>query len=130
KIQQDFEKADVRAGYGDAYTDAVERRVIRERFVRGELQVVCNCRTLTTGIDWPVGCIIDAQPTRSEMLHVQKIGRGLRVNAGMVDCIILEHAEKNLRLGLVTDNLHEKLDDGKRRDAAEKKPREALPKEC
>lgn len=129
KLQAEFEASGVRAGYVDAYTDPVERKLVASRFERGEYRVVCNVRTLTTGVDWPVGCIIDAQPTKSEMLHVQKIGRGLRVNEGLTDCLILDHASNHVRLGFVTDIHHDELLTG----AKERGPREVsvpLPKEC
>jgi DNA repair protein RadD len=131
KLSEDFIRAGVSAAYVEAATDSVERENIRRRFVRGDLKVVCNCRTLTTGVDWPVGCIIDAAPTRSEMLHVQKIGRGLRVNPGIEDLIILDHADNSLRLGFVTEIHHDALDGSKRTDAKpEREIRVKLPKEC
>jgi superfamily II DNA or RNA helicase len=130
QLQQDFQRAGITAGYIDADTDVVERDFIKGEFIAGRIKVVCNCRTLTTGIDWPVGCIIDAAPTKSEMLHVQKIGRGLRVNEGIPDCIILDHADNSLRLGLVTDIHHSALSEGKSAQGkkAEKKP--PMPRPC
>lgn len=125
-----FQAAGIAAAYVDAYTDVVERQLIERRFRSGEIQVACSVRTLTTGIDWPVSCIIDAAPTKSEMLHVQKIGRGLRVNEGTEDLMVLDHASNSMRLGLVTDIHHDKLDTTKK---GEKKPRKApekLPREC
>ena len=130
KLQRDFEAAGVRAGYVDAYTDVVEREAIKRKFEAGEIRVVCNCRTLTTGVDWAVGCIIDAAPTKSEMLHVQRVGRGLRVNPGIEDCIVLDHSDNNLRLGLVTDIAHAALDGGLQAQLAKKRVKVALPKEC
>lgn len=81
-------------------------------------------------MDWAVGCIIDAAPTKSEMLHVQRIGRGLRVNEGIPDCIVLDHADNSLRLGLVTDIQHDRLDETKPGDPKPKAKPIALPKEC
>lgn len=130
KLQADFQAAGVSAGYVDAFTDVIEREIIRQRFEAGDLKVVCNCRTLTTGVDWAVGCIIDAAPTRSKMLHVQKIGRGLRVNPGIADCIILDHADNSLRLGLVTNIHQERLSDGKKAEAGTREKADPLPKEC
>ena len=98
-----FERQGVSTAYVDAYTDRVERAIINRRFRSGEVRVICSVRTMTTGVDLHVSCIIDAAPTKSEMLHVQKIGRGLRVNEGTEDCLILDHAGNSIRLGLVTD---------------------------
>jgi DNA repair protein RadD len=102
--------AGIAAGYCDAWTDCVERRMLERQFRSGEIKVVCSVRTLTTGIDWPVSCIIDAAPTKSEILHVQKTGRGLRINPGTEDLLVLDHAGNSLRLGLVTDIGHDCLD--------------------
>jgi DNA repair protein RadD len=124
-----FEANGIAAAYCDHATDSVERRLIEKRFRSGEIKVACSVRTLTTGVDWPVSCIVDAAPTRSEMLHVQKIGRGLRVNEGTEDLLILDHAGNSLRLGLVTDIFYDKLKKGKKKKA-EKKLNERLPKPC
>lgn len=129
KLHEEFESAGVASLYIDSYTDMVERAAIERRFRDGEVRVVCSVRTLTTGVDWPVSCIVDAAPTKSEMLHVQKIGRGLRINPGTEDLLVLDHAGNSLSLGLVTDIAWEGLDDGKP-NAARQKPRKKLPKPC
>src|SRR5579859_1944337 len=127
-LQQRFLDANVSCGYQDAYTDSGERRVIRERFHRGEYNVVCNVGTLTTGVDWDVRCIILARPTKSEILYVQIIGRGLRTAEGKDNCLVLDHSDTTNRLGFVTDINHAHLDDGKPKAGNKRKP--PLPKEC
>jgi superfamily II DNA or RNA helicase len=87
KLRHEFLRAGVSAAYVDAFTDIVEREHINRQFRAGDIAVICSVRTMTTGVDLPVSCIIDAAPTKSEMLHVQKIGRGLRVNPGTEDCL-------------------------------------------
>lgn len=129
-LSEEFERAGVATAYVDAFTDTVERSIIERRFRSGEVKVACSVRTLTTGVDWPVSCIIDAAPTKSEMLHVQKIGRGLRVNPGTEDLLILDHAGNSLRNGLVTDIEHHTLDKTAPGERQERKPSEKLPKEC
>jgi DNA repair protein RadD len=129
-LQQKFIEAGVPAAYIDAYTDASERREIARQFHNGETKVVCNVGCLTTGIDWDVRCIILARPTRSEMLFVQMIGRGLRTADGKADCLILDHSDNHIRLGFVTDIHHDHLDDGRQRQKAEPKAIEKLPKKC
>jgi DNA repair protein RadD len=126
-----FDAQGIATAYVDAMTDSVERAVINRRFRSGEVKIICSVRTMTTGVDLPVGCIIDAAPTKSEMLHVQKIGRGLRINPGTEDCLILDHAGNSLRLGLVTDIHHDKLDDTPRGERQERRAgAEKLPKPC
>jgi DNA repair protein RadD len=129
-LQQQFIAAGVSAEYIDAYTPAFERWEIGKRFHAGEVKVVCNVGCLTTGVDWDVRCIILARPTKSEILYVQMVGRGLRTAEGKADCLILDHSDNHTRLGFVTDIHHEKLDDGEPKRAAVVDKAEALPKKC
>jgi DNA repair protein RadD len=129
-LQQKFLQEDIPAEYIDCYTEVPERRIIAKRFHAGDVKVVCNVGCLTTGIDWDVRCIILARPTKSEILFVQMIGRGLRTADGKADCLILDHSDNHIRLGFVTDIHHSKLDDGKQRLQARAERNEPLPKEC
>jgi superfamily II DNA or RNA helicase len=129
-LQKQFLGADVPAEYIDCLTEAAERNAIAKRFQDGEIKVVCNVGCLTTGIDWDVRCIILARPTKSEILYVQMIGRGLRTAAGKDDCLILDHSDNHARLGFVTDIHHDELDDGKERKASKPAKDEPLPKKC
>jgi superfamily II DNA or RNA helicase len=126
-LQERFEAAGVTAAYQDAFTSGPDRETIRRRFHSGQVSVVCNVATLTVGVDWDVRCIILARPTKSEMLFVQIIGRGLRTADGKSDCLILDHSDNHKRLGFVTDIHHKVLDVGKK---AEKLPPTPKPKEC
>jgi DNA repair protein RadD len=128
-IVQRFEESGVRAGYIDCNTQSNERTDIRRKFALGQYEVVVNVGVLTLGVDWDVRCIILARPTKSEMLFVQIIGRGLRLGEGKDHCLILDHSDTTLRLGFVTDIHHETLDYGKTR-ASHKRDSIKLPKEC
>jgi superfamily II DNA or RNA helicase len=128
-IQNQFIDAGVKAEYMDAYTDLEDRGDIVRRFSDGDVQVICNVGVLTTGFDADVRCIILARPTKSEILYVQMIGRGLRTADGKADCMVLDHSDTTLRLGFVTDIGTNSLHDGTaNRQAAEKTA--PLPKEC
>lgn len=131
-LQEKFTAAGVPTGYVDAFTTREEREVIRKQFHAGEVKVVCNVGCLTTGIDWDVRCLSLCRPTKSEMLYVQIVGRGLRTANGKDDCLILDHSDTTLRLGFVTDVHYDELDDGKPRTSSTKKKADAkpLPKEC
>jgi DNA repair protein RadD len=129
-LQQQFLEADVPAEYIDAYTERTDRLDIARRFHDGTIKVVCNVGCLTTGIDWDVRAIILARPTKSEMLFVQMVGRGLRTAQGKPDCLILDHSDNHARLGFVTDIHHDYLDDGKEPSKARADRDERLPKKC
>lgn len=129
-LQQQFEASGVPCGYQDAFTKDDERREIKRKFHNGEIPVVCNVGTLTTGVDWDVRCIIFARPTKSKMLFVQIAGRGLRIAEGKTDCLFLDHSDNHLRLGFVTDINITRLDNGKMKAIAEDGVRIALPKKC
>jgi DNA repair protein RadD len=129
-LQTKFQEAGVPAGYIDCQTDRFEREQIAAQFHRGDIKVVCNVGCLTTGIDWNVRCIVLARPTRSEMLFVQMVGRGLRTAVGKDYWLILDHSDNHARLDFVTEIHHDTLDDGKKREAAKRKPSEKLPKLC
>jgi hypothetical protein len=87
-IQKQFDEAGVRTGYVDAYSTREERGEVARQFENGDITVVCNVGVLTTGVDWDVRCVILARPTRSEILYVQIIGRGLRTAPGKTDCLL------------------------------------------
>jgi DNA repair protein RadD len=129
-LQAKFAEAGISTGYIDAYTPISERNETQRQFHNGDIRVVCNVGCLTTGIDWDVRCIVLARPTKSEILFVQIIGRGLRKAEGKEDCLILDHSDTHLRLGFVTDIHHEVLDDGRPRAKARASDRIRLPKEC
>jgi superfamily II DNA or RNA helicase len=127
-----FLKAGVRAEYIDAKVDRDERDAIGRRLESGETQVVVNIGCLTMGVDWPwIGCIVLARPTKSEMLFVQMIGRGLRNYPGKSKLLILDHSDTTARLGFVDEIEFLDLDDGNPKKASKKREREdPLPCEC
>jgi superfamily II DNA or RNA helicase len=131
-LRDRFAEVGVSAAYVDANTPREERDQIGRDLAIGRHEVVVNVGCLTTGIDWDVRCIVLARPTRSEMLFVQIIGRGLRTAPGKTDCLILDHSDTHLRLGMVTDIDCDVLDDGRpRKQQAEKREKkQPLPKEC
>lgn len=129
-LKEAFVRAGVPAGFVDCDTPEDERADIRRRFIKRELRIVSNVDVLSIGVDLPVQCLILARPTRSKIRHVQTVGRGLRVEPGKRDCIILDHGDSHLRLGYVTD-IYGELHDGKPRAEREAQEREPiLPREC
>jgi DNA repair protein RadD len=130
-LQEKFIKAGVSTGYIDGETPRDERDVIGKRLESRETQVVVNIGCLTMGVDWPfVSCIVLARPTKSEMLYVQIIGRGLRTHPGKDKCLILDHSDTSVRLGLVDEIEFVELDDGNPKKASKREREKPLPKEC
>ena len=78
KLADQFEAAGVPTGYVDASTPIEERENIARRLREGQIKVIVNIATMTTGVDLDVRCIILARPTKSEILYTQIVGRGLR----------------------------------------------------
>lgn len=128
-LQDQFVEAGISCGYMDAFTAPEEREIIRKHFHDGRLKVVTNVGVLIQGVDWDVRCLILARPTKSEIFHVQAIGRALRLAPGKMDAILLDHADNHSRLGFVTDIHHAKLDDGSA-PSSQPKRKAPAPKEC
>jgi superfamily II DNA or RNA helicase len=131
QLQRQFGRFGVSMGYCDANTDRVERQLMFAELARGDLAGIVNVGTLTTGVDADIRCIVMARPTKSEMLFVQSIGRGLRPAKGKADCLILDHADNHARLGFVTDIHHDALiGKNDKRTATRAERGEPMPKEC
>lgn len=130
RVAQKFSEAGIACGYQDASTPDDQRAEIKRRFHTGEIKVVCNVGTLTTGVDWDVRCLILARPTKSEILFVQIIGRALRTAPGKEHALILDHSDTHLRLGFVTDIHHEELDGGVKKPGESKEITPPKPVMC
>lgn len=73
-------------------------------FREGRLRCVTNNNVLTTGVDVPdIDCIGVLRPTRSTVLHVQMLGRGMRPFAGKQNCLVLDFAKNVPNLGPIDD---------------------------
>lgn len=130
-IQQQFEARGIFMGYCDAHTDLVERKFLFDQMASGAMAGIVNVGTLTTGVDADVRCVVMARPTKSEVLFVQCIGRGLRTAPGKAECVIIDHADNHARLGFATDISHDRLlAGGERKESTASERGEPLPKEC
>lgn len=127
EVQAQFLRAGIPAGYVDAYTKVEEREDLVAQLKTGHLSVICNIGTMTTGVDAPfVSCIIMARPTKSEMLFIQIVGRGLRQDpeSGKTDCLILDHSNTALNLGRPDEIHYDSFVSAKAATAAEKRKQE------
>ncbi len=133
-IHDQFAESHVEVAYIDAFTPREEREAIGRRLASGDVKVVCNIGTLTTGIDWDVRCIILARPTKSESLFVQSIGRGLRTAPGKEFLLIFDHSDTHTRLGMVDEIDHDKLSTAKagkaNADDEDERAEISLPEPC
>lgn len=81
-----------KAVYGEMPDD--ERRAALTAFNDGGLRVLTNCSLLTEGWDSPdLGAVLMARPTKSRVLYIQCVGRGLRTSPGKKDCLLLDFAD-------------------------------------
>jgi hypothetical protein len=72
-----------------------------------------NCFLLSYGVDIPlVSCIVLARPTRSLVLYMQSVGRGLRPAEGKSEVIVIDHGRVVENLGLPTDPFDWSLEAG------------------
>ena len=126
EVQTQFLEGGVSAGYCDAYTSIKDRKALIEQLRTGELKIVVNIGTLTTGLDAPfLSCIILARPTKSEMLFLQIIGRSLRTHSSKDYALILDHSDTGLNLGLPCSIHHTELLPGKLSPEAKAAAKEA-----
>jgi DNA repair protein RadD len=75
-------------------TSKKERAAILKRFKSRQIKYLVNVSVLTTGFDAPhVDVVAILRATESVALLQQIIGRGLRIDSGKTDCLILDYAE-------------------------------------
>ena len=134
KLHGEFERMGVASAYVDALTPREERNAILAGLNNGRIKVICSVSTMTTGIDADIRCICWCRPTKSEILWVQSIGRGLRPAPGKENLLLLDHGGTALTLGFPAEIAHTTLrtSSGERAEREKKKPKDKaqLPIEC
>jgi superfamily II DNA or RNA helicase len=67
----------------------------------GAVEVLTACDLISEGLDVPVvGAVILLRPTRSLVLHLQQVGRGMRPAPGKDALIVLDHVANTIEHGL------------------------------
>jgi DNA repair protein RadD len=80
-------------------TDMKERAELIQRFKQRQLKYLVNVSVLTTGFDAPhVDFIAILRPTQSVSLYQQIVGRGLRLDEGKRDCLVIDYAGNTVNL--------------------------------
>jgi len=81
-----------------------DRETVIEQFKKGSFRALVSVGMVTTGFDDPaVDLIVLLRPTMSSVLHVQMVGRGLRVSPGKSHCLVLDFAGNTERLGPINN---------------------------
>lgn len=105
--------------------DGLRAQLMRQFRNREILQLV-SVDIMGEGVDVPAVEVVSlARPTQSLGLHMQQIGRGLRLMAGKSHAMIFDHAGNSLRHGLVDAPREWSLDRRERRGKSA--PKDVIP---
>ena len=78
-----------------------DREETKEKFAKGEYDVICNSMLWTEGFDEPsIDCVIMLRPTKVRSLYAQAVGRGTRLFNGKKELLILDFLWLTDRLDL------------------------------
>ena len=87
-----------------------KRSKIVEAFKKGELKIVFNYASLSTGFDFPeLDCIVFGRPTFSYSVYYQALGRVVRIHKDKKDALVVDCCDNYRRFGRVEDMAIEKF---------------------
>ena len=90
-LEAEFKRAGMSAVVVHSEMAADEKRERLAAFDAGRVRIIVNVGILTEGWDCMcVDCILLCRPTMSPALYVQMVGRGLRLDDGKTDCLVLD----------------------------------------
>lgn len=99
-LAEEFRNQGVNAAAADGTTAREVRAQLLADFRAGKIDVLVNCFLWTEGLDLPEISVIHwVRPTKSDLVYVQGIGRGLRpaAGSGKTDCLILDYIPEDYR---------------------------------
>jgi len=100
-----YNAAGIPAEHVDGSHSDAERDAILARFRAGETLVVCSVQLAIEGLDIPAIEVVQfLRPTASLIVYLQAIGRGLRVEPGKPELIVLDQVANWQRHGLPDDD--------------------------
>jgi superfamily II DNA or RNA helicase len=103
-VAEQFTAAGFAASTIDGKMDKDHRREVVKMLGDGRLKVLTSCEIINEGFDLPiVSAAILLRPTMSLGLHLQQIGRVLRVSEGKKNAFILDHVGNLARHGFAED---------------------------
>ncbi len=137
QVMTEFRQAGVACEMLTDNDDEDTRESAIARLDAGATKVIVNCFLLSYGIDIPaVECVVLARPTRSVVLFLQAVGRGMRTSPGKDSMVLIDHGRVIENLGLPTYDRDWSLDDSnintKARDklAESKRNADEKPRNC
>ena len=100
-----YNSAGIKAEHLDGTNTDAEREAVLTRFRAGETLVLCSVNLATEGIDVPaVEAVQMLRPTQSIIVYLQIAGRGLRIEEGKKELILLDQVNNWKRHGLPDDD--------------------------
>jgi superfamily II DNA or RNA helicase len=125
EIAKNYNEAGIPAIHLDAKTDKETRRSALAKLAAGEIKVISNVGLFGEGVDVPsLNCVQIARPTKSIGLHLQMLGRVLRMAEGKELGLILDHTDNCVMLGLPDDAWEWKLEGKPKKEKVAKDPKE------
>lgn len=87
-----FLQTGIPAAHLDCDTPEEERKRILEQFRSGQILVLCNCGIVSEGFDVPdIEAVQFVRPTKSLIIWLQSLGRGLRAKPDGKELLIIDH---------------------------------------
>ncbi|HTU54974.1 MAG TPA: DEAD/DEAH box helicase [Acetobacteraceae bacterium] len=100
-VAEAFRAAGYRAQAAHGGLTARDRDAAVGGLATGEIEVLAACDLVSEGLDVPaVGAVILLRPTKSLVLHMQQVGRGLRPAPGKTELVVLDHVGNTLAHGM------------------------------
>jgi DNA repair protein RadD len=102
-LVEQFGRAGIAAELLTDADDEDTREAVVARLESGTTTILVNCFLMSYGVDVPtVECVVLARPTRSVVLFLQCVGRGLRPAPGKDFCLVIDHGRVVENLGVPT----------------------------
>lgn len=104
-VCEQYNAAGIPAEHVDGSHSDAEREAVLDRFRRGVTLVVTSVQLAIEGLDIPAVEVVQfLRPTASLIVYLQAIGRGLRVETGKSECLVLDQVANWKRHGLPDDD--------------------------
>lgn len=121
-VATEFRAAGYNAHHVDGSMAEEERDRVLSEFHAGTVQVLTSCDLISEGFDLPaveVGILL--RPTQSLSMHIQQVGRVVRIHPSKTSSLILDHAGNTARHGFIDEHREWVLTEGSVRKKNEEK---------